>query len=154
AVAAECDDLTRTVERLDAVGLAKGGADGAVVEGADDPLLAVLTDPVARPECVEAGVDDKHRIARSEVAHRTSHSPRVNSVLAARRIVTSVLYVRPRFSFRFYRFEESLFPLSLPPSGAGFDCRSYRSDGAEFGWRAAGGPPRPLNFLDYPAFGG
>jgi hypothetical protein len=28
-VAAECDDLTRAVQRLDAVGLAQGGTDGA-----------------------------------------------------------------------------------------------------------------------------
>ena len=40
AVAAECDDLARAVEGLDAIGLTERGADGAIVEGANDPLLA------------------------------------------------------------------------------------------------------------------
>ena len=49
AVAAERDDLARTVERLDAIGLTKRCSNGSVVEGADDPLRSALTDPVARP---------------------------------------------------------------------------------------------------------
>ena len=49
AVPAKRYDLSRTVQRLDAVGLAKRGAHGAIIEGADDPLLAALADPVARP---------------------------------------------------------------------------------------------------------
>jgi hypothetical protein len=45
-ITAECGDLTRTIERLNAVGLAKRGANGVIVERADDPLLAALADPV------------------------------------------------------------------------------------------------------------
>src|ERR1700738_1874588 len=105
AVAAECDNLARTVERLDTIGLAKGGADGAIVEGADDPLLAALADPVARPERVEPGVDDKHGVARGEVAHRAAaragsapparHRLRMNTILAARGIALLVQHLVP-----------------------------------------------------------
>jgi hypothetical protein len=73
--AAEGDDLARTVERPDAVGLAKRGADGAIVERADDPLLAALADPVARPERVESGVENEHGVSRGEVAPRCARQP-------------------------------------------------------------------------------
>src|ERR1700728_5301353 len=86
AVAAERDHLARTVERLNAVGLTKRGADGAIVERADDPLLAALADPVARPERVEPGVEDKHGVARGEVAPQPRHSRSMNAVLTRRGI--------------------------------------------------------------------
>jgi hypothetical protein len=74
AVAAERDDLARTVERLDAVGLAERGPDRAIVEGADDPLLAALADPVARPERVEpvSMTNTASRAARSLTARATA----------------------------------------------------------------------------------
>ena len=48
AVAAQRDDLARTIERLDAVGLTQRRADRGVVEGAHDPLRSTLAYPVGR----------------------------------------------------------------------------------------------------------
>ena len=67
-----------------AVGLTKRGTDGAIVEGADDPLRAALADPVARPERVEAGVECEDRVVLGEVAHRSCHRLRMDAILAAR----------------------------------------------------------------------
>src|SRR5580693_3580186 len=112
-VAAKRDDLARTVERLDAIGLAQGSTDGTIVEGADDPLLAALADPVARPECVEPGVDDEHRVAFGEIAHRTRNSLRMNPVLDARRIGLLVLHIVPSIALRRDAIEKSAVALWL-----------------------------------------
>src|SRR5271154_3743941 len=77
----------------------KRGPTGPVVEGADDPLLAALADPVARPERVEPGVEDEHGVARSEVAHHTRHSLRMNAVLTAREIGLLVQLLVPALAF-------------------------------------------------------
>src|ERR1700677_3749564 len=98
AVAAERDHLARTVERLDAIGLTKRGADGAIVERADDPLLATLADPVTRPERVEPRVEHEHRIARGKIADRTRHRLRMNTILAARKIALFVQHLVPRLA--------------------------------------------------------
>src|SRR5580704_18954339 len=90
AIAAERDHLARTIERLDAIGLTERGADGAIVERADDPLFAALADPVARPERVEPGVEHEHRIARGKIADRTRHRLRMDTILAARKIALLV----------------------------------------------------------------
>src|SRR6516225_10832935 len=154
AVATECDNLARTVERLDAIGLAKGGADGAIVEGADDPLLAALADPVARPERVEPGVDNEHGITFSEVAYRTRHSLRMNAVLAARGIGLLVLHLIPDFALGRDYIEETAIALRLHPIEQRFDGRPHRADNAELGRRAAADHPRPLIHLDDHAFAG
>jgi hypothetical protein len=49
AVAGQRDDLTRPIERLDAVGLTKGRPHGAVFERPDDALRSALPDPVGGP---------------------------------------------------------------------------------------------------------
>src|SRR5271169_2665180 len=148
AVAAKRDDLARTVERLDAVGLAKRGADSAIVERADDPLLAVLTNPVGRPEGVEPGVDDEYGIARCKVAHCARHSLRMNAVFAAREIALFVKLLVPRLALCGYAIEEPAVALRLHPIEQRFDRRSHRADNAELGWRAPADHPRPLIHLD------
>ena len=52
AVAGKRNDLTRAIERLDAVGLTERRSDRGVVERADDPLRSALADPIGRPERV------------------------------------------------------------------------------------------------------
>src|ERR1700679_3407908 len=84
AIAAERDDLARAVERLYAVSLAKGGADCAIVEGADDPLLAALPDPIARPERIEPRIDNENCITLGEIAHHPRNGLGMNAVLTAR----------------------------------------------------------------------
>jgi hypothetical protein len=76
----------------------KGPDRRAIVEGADDRLLAALADPVARPECVEPGVDNEHGVAFGEIAHHTRHILRMNAVLAARGIGLLVLHLVPGFA--------------------------------------------------------
>ena len=152
AVAAKRDDLARTVERLDAVGLTERGAHRAIVERADDPLLAALANPVARPEGVEPGVDDEHGVALGEVAHHTRHSLRMNAVLAARGIGLPVQLLVPGLALGGYAIEEPTVAFRLHPIEQRFDRRSHRADNAEFGRRAAANHSRPLIHLDDDAF--
>ena len=63
AVATKRDDLARTIERLDAVGLTKRRSDRGVVKRADDPLRTALAYPVGRPQRVETGVQGEDRVA-------------------------------------------------------------------------------------------
>src|SRR5260221_8578421 len=67
----------------------------AVVERADDPLRSGLPNPVPRPQRVQAGVENKDRIAARRVADRARHGLRVNAVLAPLEIALLVQHLIP-----------------------------------------------------------
>src|SRR5216683_2283688 len=61
-------------------------SDGGIVEGTNDSLRSALTNPVCRPECVEAGVEGENSVAVGKITDRARDRLRMNAILAAREI--------------------------------------------------------------------
>ena len=115
AVPGQGDDLARAIERLDSVGLTKRSPNSGIVEGSQDPLRSTLPNPIAGPKRVEAGIDEKHRIAFGGIADRPRHRLRMDTVLAALRVRLLVEHRVPLLTFACHSFEKTAVALGRNP---------------------------------------
>jgi hypothetical protein len=78
--------LTRPIKRLDAIGLGQRRSDRGIIERADNPLRSSLTQPIGRPQRVQASVKDKDPILLGQVANCPRYRLWMNAILAPVRI--------------------------------------------------------------------
>ena len=148
AVARQNDDLTRPVERLHAVRLGDGGSDRCVVERAHDPLRAGLSDPVRRPQRVQAGVEHEDRVLVGEIADGSGDRLRMDLALAARGIGLLVQHLVPLVPLPGDLVEELRIALRLHLIEQKLEGRAYGPDEAECRRSATTEHHRPFVDLD------
>src|SRR5262245_50184717 len=133
AITTKGDDLARTIEHLDAVGLAERSSDGAIVEGSQDPLRTTLPNPIAGPQRVDACIDEEYRIAFGGIADCPRHRLRVDAIAAAFRVGLLVEHRVPLVAVARHALKKLAIGLCFYCFEQQLQSRSHRSNDAERG---------------------